>query len=165
MALVYPWRRYWVSRDGMLDLSDAGFLLDPQSEAARYSAQRLASLQELQEFRALVLLGEPGMGKSSTLESEYVASRRGQTDSERVFVRVDLRSFSTDVLLHNQVFGSPTFVAWQTGNSHLTLYLDSLDEALLRIDSVASLLADELPRLPTGRMSVPDCLPNGSVAS
>ena len=154
MALVYPWRRYWVSREGMLDLSDAGFLLDPESEAARYSAQRLASLQELQEFRALVLLGEPGMGKSSTLESEYVASRRGQTDSERVFVRVDLRSFSTDVLLHNQVFGSPTFVAWQTGNSHLTLYLDSLDEALLRIDSVASLLADELPRLPTGRMSV-----------
>jgi hypothetical protein len=46
------------------------------------------------------------------------------------------------------------FTTWEAGNSHLALYLDSLDEALLRIDSVAAILADELPRYPTARMSV-----------
>ena len=34
------------------------------------------------------------------------------------------------------------------------LHLDSLDEALLRIDSIANLLAAELPPLPTERLSI-----------
>jgi hypothetical protein len=154
MAPIYAWQRFWVPRDGVIDLSDGGFLLDPEKEMAQYSAQRLATLTELQHFRALALLGEPGIGKSSTLEAEYKALTQDESDPERVFIHVDLRSFSSDILLHNRMFGSPEFVAWQTGNSHLSLYLDSLDEALLRIDSVAALLADEFPRYPTARMSI-----------
>jgi hypothetical protein len=154
MTPTYAWQRFWVPRDGVIDLSDGGFLLDPEREFARYSAQRLATLTELQHFRALALLGEPGIGKSSTLEAEYKALAQDESNHERVFIHVDLRSFSSDILLYNRVFGSPEFVAWQTGNSHLGLYLDSLDEALLRIESVAALLADELPRYPTSRMSI-----------
>jgi predicted NACHT family NTPase len=67
---------------------------------------------------------------------------------------VDLRAFSSDALLHGRVFGSPEFTAWQNGNTQLTLSLDSLDEALLRIDNVAAFLADGLPRYPTTRMSI-----------
>jgi hypothetical protein len=52
------------------------------------------------------------------------------------------------------VFGSSKFAAWQNGNTQLTLSLDSLDEALLRIDNIAALFADELPQHPTTRMSV-----------
>src|SRR6202022_1347739 len=153
MQPIYAWRRFWVPRDGRIDLSDGGFLLNPEGEAARYSAQKLYTLPALQHFRALALLGEPGIGKSVTLNAEYQALEQ-QTEDDYVFIHVDLRSFSTDVLLHNRVFGSTAFIAWQTSNSHLVLYLDSLDEALLRIDSVAALLADELPRYPTARMSV-----------
>jgi hypothetical protein len=40
------------------------------------------------------------------------------------------------------------------GGSHLFLHLDSLDEALLRIDTIANLLASELPGLPTDRLSI-----------
>jgi hypothetical protein len=36
----------------------------------------------------------------------------------------------------------------------LALYMDSLDEALLRIDTIAVLLADELPRHPVERISI-----------
>lgn len=67
---------------------------------------------------------------------------------------IDLRSFSSDVMLHNRVFGSPDFLAWEAGDSDLVLYLDSLDEALLRIDTIASFLADELPLHPTQRLSI-----------
>jgi predicted NACHT family NTPase len=154
MEPIYAWQRFWVPRDEGIDLSDGGFLRDPQSESARYSAYKLDTLSELQHFRVLGLLGEPGMGKSATLQAEFKALQEQTQQDGRVFVHVDLRSFSSEGLLHRRVFESAEFTAWQAGNSDLVLYLDSLDETLLRIDSVAGLLADELPRYPTARMSV-----------
>ena len=151
MQPIYAWQRFWVPQDGSINLSDGGFLLDPEGESARYFAQKLYTLPALQHFRALALLGEPGIGKSVTLEAEYQALEQ---QDNHVSIHVDLRSFSSDVLLHNRVFESAAFTAWQNSNSDLVLYLDSLDEALLRIDSVAALLADGLPRYPTARMSV-----------
>jgi len=154
MEPIYAWQRFWVPRDGSVDLSDGGFLRDPQSESARYLAYKLDTLPELQHFRALGLLGEPGIGKSATLQAEFNALQQQIKEDGRVSVHVDLRSFSSEALLHRRVFESAEFAAWRAENSHLVLYLDSLDEALLRIDSVAGLLADELPRYPTARMSI-----------
>src|SRR6516225_9473000 len=151
---VYAWQRFWVPREASIDLSDGGFLRDPQSEFAQHWPHPLKTLSELQHFQALALLGEPGIGKSVTLETEFNTSKQQDTKDGRFLLHVDLRSFSSDVQLHRRVFESAEFAAWQAGNSHLVLYLDSLDEALLRVDSVAALLADELPRYPTARMSV-----------
>ena len=147
---IYAWQRFWVPRDGSLDLSDAGFLRDPQSEFAQYSSYKVDTLPELQHFRALGLLGEPGIGKSATLQAEFTASKQQMQEDGRVYIHVDLRSFSSEDRLYRRVFESPEFTAWQAGNSHLVL----LDEALLRINSVAALLADELPQHPPARMSV-----------
>src|ERR1017187_1107670 len=33
---VYPWKRFWYPREGLASLADDGFLLDPDSEYARY---------------------------------------------------------------------------------------------------------------------------------
>jgi hypothetical protein len=119
---IYRWRRFWARRDGFVDLSDGGFLVDPESERARYSAQELHTLPELQQYRALALLGEPGIGKSVTLEAEYNALRQQADDGQRQVQRyVDLRSFSTDALLHSRVFGNPDLLAWRIGNSGLVM--------------------------------------------
>src|SRR5262249_50021962 len=140
---VYAWQRFWVPREGSIDLSDGGFLRDPQSEFAQHWPHPLKTLSELQHFQALALLGEPGIGKSVALETEFNTSKQQSAKDGRMVLHVDLRSFASDVLLHRRVFESVEFTAWQTG-----------DEALLRVDSVAALLADELPRYPTTRMSV-----------
>jgi hypothetical protein len=139
---VYAWQRFWVPREGSIDLSDGGFLHDPQSQFAGYLHYPLKTLSELQHFRALALLGEPGIGKSVTLETEFNASKQQSAEDGRLLLYVDLRSFSSDVLLHRRVFESTEFTAWAAGNCQLVLYLDSLDEALLRVHSVAALLAD-----------------------
>ncbi|PIT00317.1 hypothetical protein TSA1_05715 [Bradyrhizobium nitroreducens] len=76
------------------------------------------------------------------------------TEGETVSIHADLRAYSSDALLHQRVFGSEEFIAWTRNESHLVLHLDSLDEALLRIDSIANLLASELPRYPVSRMSL-----------
>ena len=149
----FDWPRFWARHGGTISLSDGGYLLDPLWEAARAGGTQLKTLSELSPFRALVLLGEPGMGKSIALETEARRQREGVDDATRV-IHADLRAYSSDVLLNAKVFDSPEFKAWREGTGHLTLHLDSLDEALLRIETVAAFIADELRHLPADRLSV-----------
>jgi hypothetical protein len=150
--VTYPWRRFWVPRDGIIDLSDAGFLRDPTDWLGRPPAPM--PLAALQHWRALVLLGEPGIGKSSTLKEEADRVASFPADANLASIYIDLRAFSSESLLYRRVFDSESFTAWKNGSSHLFLHFDSLDEALLRIDSIANLLASELPGIPTGRLSI-----------
>ena len=65
---------------------------------------------------------------------------------------LDLRSFKSEGRLISKLFGNPTFTRWAAGNHNLHLFLDSLDECLLRIDTVGSLLIDELKEFPIERL-------------
>jgi hypothetical protein len=150
--LTYSWPRFWVPRDGIIDLSDAGFLRDPTDGLTRSRGPAL--LAALQQWRALALLGEPGIGKSTTLKEEADRLAQLPAAAHLVSIYVDLRAFSSEPLLYRRVFESEKFMAWKNGRSHLFLHLDSLDEALLRVDSIANLLAAELPGTPTERMSL-----------
>ena len=67
---------------------------------------------------------------------------------------IDLRAFQTDARLVKAIFEDPVFLDWKKGNHRLHLFLDSLDECLLRIDSVVALLLDEFKRSPIERLSV-----------
>jgi hypothetical protein len=151
---IYSWERFWIERTGTVDLSDGGFLADPTNPLLRSRATKPRSLTELADYRALVLLGEPGIGKSTTLLEETERIAKQAVADGTISIHVDLRAYSSEVLLHQKVFESGEFLAWTRGTSHLILHLDSLDEALLRIDSIASLLADELPQYPASRMSL-----------
>jgi hypothetical protein len=115
MKRTYACQRFWVPQGGIIDLSDGGFLVDPMVETAWYSNQKLYPLPELQHYRALALLGEPGIGKSITLQAEHDSLAQQQHEHAHVFTHVDLRAFSSDVLLHSRVFGSSEFSAWRNG--------------------------------------------------
>jgi hypothetical protein len=87
--LPYPWPRFWVPRDGVIDLSDAGFLRDPADWLA--SPHVPVPLAALHDRRSLALLGEPGIGKSTTLKEEadrmyftFNNRRTGQGDAVRL---------------------------------------------------------------------------------
>jgi hypothetical protein len=121
----YGWERFWVSRDGHLDLSDAGFLVDPTREGALYRDQGLYTLTELGRYRGIGLLGEPGIGKSTTLNAQYERQKSESAGAGDVFIHLNLRSFASDTLFHNRLFESAEFVGWAAGASHLYLYLDS----------------------------------------
>jgi hypothetical protein len=152
MQVLYPWARFWVPHDGSIDLSDGGFLRDPGDWLT--GSRTLDPLAALQHWRSLVLLGEPGIGKSTTLKEEAERVETQDVSFGLKSIYVDLHAFSSESLLYRRVFESEKFTAWKTGSSHLFLHLDSLDEALLRIDSIANLFASELPSLPTDRLSI-----------
>jgi hypothetical protein len=73
---AFSCQRFWARTGGMIDLSDGGFLRDPTGLFARSDAAGARQLRELAGYRALALLGEPGIGKSTTLSEE--AARVGE---------------------------------------------------------------------------------------
>lgn len=148
----YDWPRFWVAQTGILDLSDAGFLRDPVDYP--FGADALKPLSELDGYPVLALLGEPGIGKSTTLKLEHERLSALAAGRNSVSIYVDLRVSSSEERLYRQIFETAKIEAWTTGDSHLFLLLDSLDEAMLRIETVAHLLADGLRTLPTDRMSI-----------
>lgn len=110
------------------------------------------SFDQLQPIPCLVLLGEPGIGKSSSLNRE--ADSSVSCPARSATVHLDLRGYGSESRLMSGLFDSNSFKQWESENGDLFLYLDSLDECLLRIDNVASLLADELPKHPLTRLKL-----------
>jgi hypothetical protein len=86
------WKRFWVPRDGLIDLSDHGFLSDPDEEWGKYLNPKLVTFDRLDDKRCVVLLGEPGIGKSWALDKE--SSRvQGSLEAGAKLLRRDLRSY------------------------------------------------------------------------
>src|SRR5581483_7135413 len=112
----------------------------------------LRTFTELMTIRCLVLLGEPGLGKSRTVSSEYqeLVTQIEQTGEQ--FFPFDLSAYRSEELLVKRLFESKEFGEWIDGSHQLNLFLDGLDECLLRIDTVAALLAAELRKCPIDRL-------------
>jgi predicted NACHT family NTPase len=153
-AKIYNWKRFWCTRTGKLNLSDSGYLFDPQSEFGNIYNPDVFPFEKIATFHCLGLLGEPGIGKSTTMwnQKETINARVAEAGDTSQWV--DLKAFQTDARLVKAIFEDPVFLNWKKGNHRLHLFLDSLDECLLRIDSVVALLLDELKRWPIERLSV-----------
>jgi len=147
----YDWQRFWIPQTGLLDLSDAGFLRDPVDN--HFGRDELRSIGDLDGYRALALLGEPGIGKSSELKQEHerIAAVGGPLQQS---MYVDLRVVSAEESFRRRIFEAPAFVGWKTGTGHLCLHLDSFDEAMLRVETLANILAEELQGVPADRLSI-----------
>jgi hypothetical protein len=147
--ISYDWKRYWVPRDGGLSFDCDGFLLPPQKDAMRlaWRTTELTSIEELLDKPCLILLGEPGIGKSVAIRD---AKRRAQATKQRshtAFLFCNLGIYDSDVLLVKDIFESPEFLFYQREGGELHIFLDSFDECLLRVDTVAELLAERFGRL------------------
>lgn len=152
MSKRFPWKRFWCRRDASYTLGDSGFLFDPDAEHGAALNPHLTTLDRLQEIPCLALLGEPGIGKSWSLRVDVDAFLKRTPNLQAM--RLDLRSFGSEERLYSSVFEAPVFRRWVEGDHELHLYLDSFDECLLRIDTVASMLADELPKYPLNRLKL-----------
>jgi hypothetical protein len=102
----------------------------------------------------LVLLGEPGIGKSSVIEEEFALALKGVVPGVRDVRKVDLRETGDQNSFFHEAFEHEDMKAWRSGSSMMTLFIDSLDEGLMAMDRVAPLLVKGLKSLPTERLSV-----------
>lgn len=144
MSKAYDWKRFWCPRSGKINLAGFGYLHDPDIDFGRYLNPDLVTFDVISHIPCLALLGEPGIGKSSAInaEKQKIVPKIEENGSKLLWL--DLRAYSSEERLIRKLFESQTFQNWTQGDYKLYVFLDSLDECLLRINTLAALLVDEL---------------------
>jgi hypothetical protein len=149
----YNWQRYWGPRDAKLTVTASGALEDPEGAYGHILNPQAKTLDSLADVRCLALLGEPGSGKSVEIDRQVELLNNSGSDAN--LLHFQLRDFQTDLKLCQDIFdNNPTFQAWIGGQDRLYLYLDSLDEGLLNVSSLATLLVRELKKYSADRLYV-----------
>jgi predicted NACHT family NTPase len=97
-------------------------------------------------------LGEPGTGKSHSIQTIRESERLSSQEKGNRLLWFDLREYGNEERLIREVFANETVEAWKQGKGLLHLFLDSLDECLIRITTVAAILSSRLPELPIDRL-------------
>jgi len=146
------WKRFWCPREGSYRLTEDDYLLDYDDAPSYLADPNIVTLENLFDVRCLILLGEPGIGKSTEMEkhSKFIKEKTEGTGDE--FLKFDLKDYQTDHRLFNVIFEDPIFKKWQKGENRLYLFLDSFDEALLNINVLSTALPAEIKRLPVERL-------------
>ncbi|PEN09634.1 hypothetical protein CRI93_02575 [Longimonas halophila] len=108
-----------------------GFLVDPgrRSRYFRYVSQQEEALVPIDEIDVpcAVLLGEPGIGKTTEVEALTQKIRDENRPYQRV-LHVELGMITGYSALQGELLDAPEIKAWKQGEIDLTLVLDALDE-------------------------------------
>lgn len=127
---MYDWTRYWISKGGEPKIQD-GFLVDPEDQFRflNHGLQREGALVRLDEINesCAVLLGEPGIGKTTEVES-LTREISEENPSEHSVLHVELGMITGYPALQGELLDAPEIEAWKRGEINLTLVLDALDE-------------------------------------
>lgn len=143
---TYPWKRFWCNREDGFTLDDDGYLHDPDSKYGTHFNPHIAPLSAFTDYPCLVMLGEPGIGKSTEFQAEV--QRITQASALRCdIVRIDLKEYQTDGRLVADAFENDIVQQWVSGSHSLYLFFDSLDEGRLEVRNIANILAGQLKRL------------------
>lgn len=147
---IYQWERYWYPCGVDPPVSPDGFLYNhiPLSKD-----ESLLRFEEIAGVPCLILLGEPGIGKSYAMENAYLALKDTETVDDRYYY-INLKKFSEYELVQEL---DDVFRDWSSNEYHLQLFLDSLDEARVRISTVTHILTRRLERFAsvvTSRLSL-----------
>jgi len=142
----YDWKRYWIPQ-GESPIMSNDYFVEPLTGDLRWYLPQSNGLplSALKDIPCLVLLGDVGMGKSTTIQEESDKLSRALDGQKHFVVYRDLKRL-TEEQIYRQVFGHPHVEGWIRGEHALTLFLDSLDECWRRIDELESVLVGELQR-------------------
>jgi hypothetical protein len=154
-------QRYWLPAGTMPSLTADGWLDDPTSGLFHIPNADAMTTAELVDSRCLVLLGEPGIGKTSALAAHGQLAPPG---SEIAGLSVDLGSFSSEDRLARRVFENDTITAWAAGQGTLCLTLDGFDEAHQRIENLHVIARGVPRRMGLSTSPAPHRLPHGCLA-
>lgn len=133
--IKYNWKRFWIPRDGVMDLSDNGFLVDPDEYSLYGINSEIISIDEVLKLNCIGLLGEPGAGKTSAINDLRNEKLKDLKDKH---IDLDLRSYASEERLFHDIFKSPKFEKWINSTYELVITLDSFDECLIHKSNISS---------------------------
>ena len=152
--MAYDWQRRWKpidigGSDGTREIANA------REVKALWELQFTSdgvSFDEIRHVPCLILLGEPGMGKTYAIEQEYKLSRSRELGSLHTSQFIDLSGSGSKVEVRDQLFGTDWFESWKLGKYGLTLFIDSVDQAGIPPRKIVSVIANELGNAVVGRL-------------
>jgi len=145
----YNWQRFWFPREAHIPL-EKGYLFLPPQEYAHYFQDGRKTIDQLIDVPCLILLGEPGIGKSCEIR-RWATSLREQQQDRYETLSIELGG-QTELTLSEELFTDQTFQSWQNGTHQLYLFLDGLDEGLLTIQVLTQILSRRFQKLPRERL-------------
>jgi hypothetical protein len=143
-SLIYNWKRFWCPRGGKIDLSDGGYLYNPDSEYSHYHPQDVVSFEKIVTTSCLILLGEPGIGKSTEIQNAVTLTKSCLSLKDEQILYLNLNLYSDESRLINDLFVVPSFSNKKDLDEPYYIFLDSLDECKLRIDTIINILSQKL---------------------
>src|SRR6266545_39714 len=126
----YKWDRYWCPPNKSYALDRAGFLLDPEAPDSKYYDSIALRFEEIPDSPCLVLLGEPGIGRTKALDN-ILSLYENSSDTKAI--RIDLRSYDTSDDLISDLRDNSDIKNWIDSSDYLILFFDSLDECMLNV--------------------------------
>lgn len=145
--VLSPHLRLWAP---VGDEPTPGFAVEDSDWYRQVLAPEVKRLDELVDVPCLFLLGEPGMGKSTSLQAEVDRLRENPMSGHLVH-SADLAEISSDAGL-DDLFSQPVLERWRDGEDTLHLFLDSYDESLRRYRALKRRLLGKLRDQPLHRL-------------
>ncbi|MEQ1728596.1 MAG: hypothetical protein ABL982_09455 [Vicinamibacterales bacterium] len=144
MSTSIQWSRYCAPLGAAVHIVD-GFLIppDPAWSTAR---DRCRPLSELDSVAALTILGEPGLGKSTTIEHEVARTRPGAQSQ-----LIDLKSFGSESRLQERLRAC-IHSRDEAAPQLLYLFIDSIDECELKPSVLNGILSEALSTIQISRL-------------
>lgn len=93
---TYNWKRFWCPRERNFSLADFGYLYDPDTEYGKHINPDVVSFEGIADIPCLILLGEPGIGKSSALQTEKDDISTKIKQQGHTSIHLNLRSFGSE---------------------------------------------------------------------
>src|SRR5260370_10103047 len=152
---MLAWERFWCRQGTDLYCGSSGepFLTDPESDLGAHANAHLVKLQQLLDRPCLVLCGEPGIGKSKTLEAAADDIRASLPSGENL-IWVEFRSIPDIGTFIRRTLDSEKWCAWRKSNERLTLVIDGVDEGVIRLPRFIAFLTDELKSVDRSRLQL-----------
>lgn len=147
----YQWQRYLCPANESYMRTNDGFLVAPNESMVWRPNQHLRTVASLAGELCLVILGEPGIGKSRVLQG-LAHTHRSHLGPNDIVIEESFASFATANDMRSELFQSPEVENWRRGTGMLYLFLDALDEAHKWVDVLMQALLRNLRSQPCERL-------------
>ena len=153
---MYDWERRWLPRD-LGDHANGDSSARSRAFRAVWQLQHASEgvlLEELRHVPCLILLGEPGMGKTYALRREHASIDGSPLAGLVKSHHVDLAGSQSAEDIRAELFDNEIYREWKSGTHWLILLIDSVDQSRTPVEHVITAICNELAATDISRLQL-----------
>jgi hypothetical protein len=140
---LWDWTRYWLPHSSISETLVSGLLSSTPSGMYQ-------TIEQLSDRRLLVLLGEPGSGKSVEIRQEHARISNQLGPGGRVIYLDGRTTVQSQRTLDRIWFDSDVWRNWQASSDDIWIFFDGFDESAQHIRGLGGIIHHELHQVLAG---------------